>query len=65
MVWLLVYKKEKDGMKNSRGASSTHRKQPASHKVRPENKDNLDSRENKENGYLGRTNEKGDREIEK
>lgn len=49
-------------MKNSRGVSSTHPKQPGSHKVSPENKDNLDSRENKEAGYLGKKNEKGDRE---
>ena len=52
-------------MKNTKGASGTHSKQPASYKIRPEDKDNLDSRENKENGYIGRINEKGDREIEK
>lgn len=49
-------------MKNSRGASNTHSKQPGSHKARPENKDNLDSRENKEGNYPGKKNEKGDLE---
>jgi hypothetical protein len=49
-------------MKNSKGANPTHSKQPAPHKRSPENKDNLDSRENKENGYQGKKNGKGDLE---
>jgi hypothetical protein len=49
-------------MKTARSINNKQSKQGLSKKPRPEIRDNLDSRERKENGHKGDRNEKGDRQ---
>jgi hypothetical protein len=48
-------------MKTSRSNNTKQSKQGMSKKPRPENKDDIDSRKNKEEGYKGDKSKKGDR----
>lgn len=48
-------------MKNSKNRNALPKKYPT-HKSYPENKDDLDSRKNKEDGYEGKPNKNGDLE---
>ena len=48
-------------MKNSRSTNNKQSKQGNSHKPRPEIRDDIDSRKDKEIGYKGDKSKKGDR----
>ena len=48
-------------MKNSRSTTNMQSKQGMSHKPRPEVRDDLDSRKQKERGFKGNKSKKGDR----
>jgi len=48
-------------MKTSRSSLTRQSKQGMSHKPRPEIRDDIDSRKNKEAGYKGDLSKKGDR----
>lgn len=52
-------------MKNARNLSNKQNKQGMSKKPRPEIRDNMDSRKQKEVGYKGDLSKKGDREKKK
>jgi hypothetical protein len=52
-------------MKPSRSTNNKQSKQGMSHKPRPEIRDDLDSRKEKERGYRGNKSTKGDREKTK
>jgi len=52
-------------MKNSRSSTNKQSKQGMSHKPKPEVRDDLDSRKQKERGYKGDTSKKGDRTKQK
>ena len=49
-------------MKPSRSTNNRQSKQGMSHKPRPEIRDDLDSRKEKERGYKGNKSKKGDRQ---
>jgi len=49
-------------MKPSRSTTNKQNKQGMSHKPRPEIRDDLDSRKEKERGYKGNKSKKGDRQ---
>jgi hypothetical protein len=58
-VFLLI--KKKGAMKTSRSTTNMQSKQGHSKKPRPEVRDDLDSRKQKEEGYKGDKSKKGDR----